>query len=379
MLYNNSGRGNVAIGEEALRRNEGGNENVAIGDSALWGNETSLRNIAIGPFAMKNALAGNFNIAMGINTLKNNVSGQHNIAIGSSSMNNNQSGAYNIAIGGNALNDNTTGHTNLVMGSNAMTNNTTGYENVALGALTLEFNSNGFQNTAVGFNAGIFNQTGDQNTYIGAHADCSSSGYNKSIAIGYGATIGGSNNCHLGGTGVNQVQVGIGRDFVTADLDIKQDFVSGNGRGIKLEREDNTDDWRMYIGAGSDLGFAFNNTVKGMIDDATGDYVPSSDMRLKRDISPLGNVLDKINQLQPKTYQFIDDISNTKAIGFIAQEVEIVFPEIVREREDGYKGLAYDNFSVIAIQAIKEQQVIISQQQAIINDLLARVSALEND
>jgi trimeric autotransporter adhesin len=46
--------------------------------------------------------------------------------------------------------------------------------------------------------------------------------------------------------------------------------------------------------------------------------------------------------------------------GFIAQEVEKLFPAFVTTKgADGMKAIAYQNFSVVAIQAIKEQQVII--------------------
>ena len=230
-------------------------------------------------------------------------------------------------------------------------------------------------------NSGHDNTTGSFNTFLGATADVSSSNLSKVTAIGYGAIASLSNSMILGGTGTNQIKAGIGTTSPDADLDIKQDDASGNERGIKLEREDNTDDWRIYTGstADSDLAFSLNNTLMGVIDGTTGNYVPSSDMRLKKDILALDNVLDKVLQLQPKSYRFISSASDKKAIGFIAQEVELIFPEIVNEREDGFKGLAYDEFAVIAIQAIKEQQTLIQQQQAVINNLLERVAALEQD
>ncbi|MGB3078215.1 MAG: tail fiber domain-containing protein, partial [Saprospiraceae bacterium] len=141
--------------------------------------------------------------------------------------------------------------------------------------------------------------------------------------------------------------------------------------------QDNTDDWRLFIGGASDLVLAYNNVTVGTFNPGTGNYVASSDERLKKDIQPLSDILQKVLQLQPKSYQFIADANQTKSLGFIAQEVEPLFPEIVNEREDGIKGLAYDEFSVIAIQAIKEQQAMITQQQTLIDQLLQRVQALE--
>ncbi len=69
--------------------------------------------------------------------------------------------------------------------------------------------------------------------------------------------------------------------------------------------------------------------------------------------------------------------NDKKKIGFIAQEVEALFPELVKEN-DGYLGLTYSGFGVLAIQAIKEQQAVIDSQEERINALEARLSALES-
>ena len=51
-------------------------------------------------------------------------------------------------------------------------------------------------------------------------------------------------------------------------------------------------------------------------------------------------------------------------IGFIAQEVGEIFPELLRTDEEGVHGLAYDDFGVLAIAAIQEQQTQIDQLAA---------------
>jgi hypothetical protein len=43
-------------------------------------------------------------------------------------------------------------------------------------------------------------------------------------------------------------------------------------------------------------------------------------------------------------------------IGIIAQEIEKLFPELVRTDDKGYKAVAYDKLSVILLQGMKEQQ-----------------------
>ena len=75
-------------------------------------------------------------------------------------------------------------------------------------------------------------------------------------------------------------------------------------------------------------------------------------------------MLDKLLLLQAKTYQYIAAIdADRTSYGFLAQEVEKLFPDFVFSSEDGIKGIAYHNFSVIAIKAIQEQQQLIDQQK----------------
>ena len=79
------------------------------------------------------------------------------------------------------------------------------------------------------------------------------------------------------------------------------------------------------------------------------------------------------------------DDAEAKCIGFIAQEVQEVFPELVTEAA-GKLALKYDQFSVLAIQAIKElNQKNIEQEEKItmlenqleeMNDRMARMEAL---
>ncbi|MDB3906534.1 hypothetical protein N9355_03595 [Crocinitomicaceae bacterium] len=47
----------------------------------------------------------------------------------------------------------------------------------------------------------------------------------------------------------------------------------------------------------------------------------------------------------------------------MAQEVEQVFPTLVRDMEDGYKGVVYDGFAVISIRAIQELNEELQQLQ----------------
>lgn len=81
----------------------------------------------------------------------------------------------------------------------------------------------------------------------------------------------------------------------------------------------------------------------------------SSDIRLKDDIQPLLNSLQKVLQLQGVSFRWKTDPQKRKAIGLVAQDLEKVFPELVFTNEnDGYKGINYAELTAVLIEAIKE-------------------------
>lgn len=101
--------------------------------------------------------------------------------------------------------------------------------------------------------------------------------------------------------------------------------------------------------------YANNINAKGRIitqDEiiSSGDITAFSDIRLKTDIEKIENALDKVCQLSGYTY----NMNDKRRTGVIAQEVEKVLPEVVQDREDGYKTVAYGNMIGLLIEAIKE-------------------------
>ncbi len=171
--------------------------------------------------------------------------------------------------------------------------------------------------------------------------------------------------------------VGIGISNPLAKLHIKQ---PGNSPfdGIRLEHP-NSDYWETYLpvaGSGSTTHYSFarNGDLMAYIAGGNGSYTQISDRKLKKNIRKLEPVLDRVLQLSPSRYQFKNSPASAPAsIGFIAQEVEPLFPEFVSE-SDGTKALAYANFGVIAIKAIQEQQELIKALQQRIEDLEARLN-----
>ena len=70
--------------------------------------------------------------------------------------------------------------------------------------------------------------------------------------------------------------------------------------------------------------------------------------------------------------------SDQRQIGVIAQEVELVFPEVVDTNEDGYKSVDYSRLTPILLEAIKEQQLTIADLIAKNKELESKVNTIES-
>ena len=152
---------------------------------------------------------------------------------------------------------------------------------------------------------------------------------------------------------------------------------SGSG-GIGFENDGDSDVWKIYH-SGSHFSFAENGVRRAYITASTGAYMVTSDRRLKKNITEVESVLSKVNSLKVHRYLYKDqEVLAKETIGFMAQEIQQLFPELVEKAENGFLSLNYAGFSVIAIKAIQEQQNIIDAQQKTIDELLKRVTAIEN-
>jgi hypothetical protein len=124
--------------------------------------------------------------------------------------------------------------------------------------------------------------------------------------------------------------------------------------------------YRFYVGMGGTV-FATNTTISSL-----------SDQRHKENIRDLNVGLSEVMALKPRLFDWKEgkgaDIKNAR--GFIAQEFETVFPDLIDtwkeeppEGEDPYKSVRADLIPVL-VKAIQEQQ-------ALITSLTARITALE--
>jgi len=96
----------------------------------------------------------------------------------------------------------------------------------------------------------------------------------------------------------------------------------------------------------------------------------SSDARLKENVSPIESALDKVLAIGGKTFDWADSYIESHGgedgyfirkndFGVIAQDVQVVFPQAVREREDGTLAVDYEKLSALAFQAIVELKQIV--------------------
>ncbi len=97
------------------------------------------------------------------------------------------------------------------------------------------------------------------------------------------------------------------------------------------------------------------------------DGTVSSDVRLKRNIVTLTGTRPKVRALRGVTFEWRDDVypakhfGHGKQIGFVAQELEQVYPELVYEDAQGYKMVDYQKMTAVLVEAIKEQQTEIDR------------------
>jgi len=140
-------------------------------------------------------------------------------------------------------------------------------------------------------------------------------------------------------------------DGLQAALDAKQATISG-GTGVTVSS--NTVSIGQAVATNSNVSFA---TVS-----ATGDIVAyaSSDERLKDNIEVISNPIEKVQQLKGVTWDWNDNADELQKslpnVGVIAQDVEKVLPQLVKDRDNGYKGVDYDKIVGLLIEAIKDQQ-----------------------
>jgi hypothetical protein len=236
-----------------------------------------------------------------------------NTAIGSGALQNNSSnangadgGLNNTAIGSGALSTNTVGDENTASGYRALRGNINGRFNTASGSSALINNTSGQYNTAFGLSALQTNGTGSNNTAIGSMADVGSANLTNATAIGYGAVVNANDKIRLGNDDVTVIEAKVSITSV-------------------------------------------------------------SDSRIKKNIVNSNYGLATVLKLRPVEYNLTSN--DLRQVGFIAQEVQKLVPEVVTGKEGDLSkgeilGITYSNLVPVLTKAIQEQQKQIEEQNS---------------
>ena len=150
-------------------------------------------------------------------------------------------------------------------------------------------------------------------------------------------------------------------------------FVKGNGSsgqyGIGIGYGTSALQWRvMYMNSGDgNLYFHNGNNYANL--SSAGAWTNASDERLKNNIVDIKYGLDAVLNTQPRSYK-MNEIAGD-FIGFVAQELQTVIPEVVSGDPEVQLGVDYGSLVAVAFKAIQEQQDIIKA-------LETRIQVLEN-
>jgi hypothetical protein len=232
------------------------------------------------------------------------------------------------------------------------------------------YNSGGWKRVAAGY-ASQYIQTNSQHRFL--IADTSPT-VDSAIAFTQAMTLDATANLHVG---------------TTAYLNVGTNFVNSlNGFNIVPNNTANAANrnWNIATngGAAGNLDFVIssaNNTFPnfayrmqltsaGALNNTTGTYGTISDLRLKENISDARNYLADLLKLRVVKYSLKEESSAVATkLGFIAQEVELVFPNLVDQSDkeyDGAEGIRSVKTSILIPMLLKAMQ-----------ELTARVQTLE--
>ena len=160
---------------------------------------------------------------------------------------------------------------------------------------------------------------------------------------------------------------GTGTSSFAGNLSVSNGITSRNGIIIDGNREHiNKDgafyrhDGQVYITIDDNLYIRDHSRSKHIHIDVRNQKINySSDARLKKNIQSIESGKLKLLSLQGVTFQWKENESSQQTdrqLGFIAQEVESIFPELVQVDSDGMRTMNYTGLIAPMIEAIKEQQ-----------------------
>jgi hypothetical protein len=153
-------------------------------------------------------------------------------------------------------------------------------------------------------------------------------------------------------------------------LEVNGSFqVNNNGNTFKI---DTLADRAVFT-----LAKAFHGPGRQISWDGDNNWDQYSDETLKTNINIETGILPRLLQIDVKSFQWKDDLESKKRqLGFIAQDVRLAFPDLVKEKPFGDQSLMslnYTNFGILAVGAIKELNAIMAAEIQELRDDLDRL------
>jgi hypothetical protein len=321
-----------------------GTDNTFIGSASGVGNSVGNRNTALGSRSAYTLKTGNDNTFVGAYSGKSNYDGSFNTFIGTHSGFGNNEGLRNSFVGAMAGYGNKKGSDNVFLGHKSGYANTIGLYNSFIGNQAGEANITGTQNVFLGFRAGYSNVGGNGNTFLGYLAS-GDPNVKYSTALGMGANVTRDNSVVLGTSYTN---IGIS---TSAPL------------------------YKLHVGT-SDAAKVGSST-----------WIVASDQRLKQNVSDYKDGLDALKQIKPVWFSYNGQAgmpTKKRFVGIIAQEMQKIAPYTVGNftyidslgNKTDYLDYDANAITYMIINSVKEQQEIIEQKEAKIQEISGQVTEL---
>lgn len=243
--------------------------------------------------------------------------------------------------------------------------------------------TNAGSSTFVGTNSGFQATEADLSTFIGSGSGNSATNADESVFVGSGAgnlAVEGTNSTFVGSTAGYHSTNAANSIFIGNDAGYEDTVDNTSGTSsILIGNNSSTGGFENSIALGTGaINTASNELMIGgtmLIDSTringsagtqctitTGTGINcTSDERLKTNITDLDDTaLDKLQDVRTVHFNWLGKPNSPLQVGFIAQNLETVFPELVTTDSDGYKGVYYAQMTPILVKAIQELDVKVS-------------------
>lgn len=357
---------------------------VLIGINAGFDATNAANSIFIGNAAGSGATNGNNGIYLGQNAGQTAVNAGSSIFLGTNAGINGTNASFSIFLGpsagGNAPNASNSQFIGQSAGFGATSASRSTFIGKSAGGNATDVSFSNFIGDAAGFSA----SNATNANFIGTNAGKSASNATGANFIGQNSgnnAIGASNSTFIG------VSAGQNASFAANSI-----FIGTNAGGVSnfVDNTSDPDDYSILIGNNTSTGdfsnsialganaentdtnqfmigsttrrietLVFNGGIGNTCSIVAGTGITcSSDERLKTNIIDLGsNTLDKILSLRTVTYNWNSNPNGKTMMGFIAQNLQVSFPELVSENKDGMLSVNYAQITPAIVEALREMNL----------------------